>query len=38
MLQAHDAPAGTNAKVFLIQVNSAGAITATPIPLGGGKP
>jgi hypothetical protein len=38
MLQAYDAPAGTTPKVFLIQVNSAGAISATPVPLGGGKP
>jgi hypothetical protein len=38
MLQAYDAPAGTIPKVFMIQVNSAGAISATPIPLGGGKP
>ena len=38
MLQAYDAPAGTTPKVFLIQVNSAGAISAAPVPLGGGKP
>jgi hypothetical protein len=38
LLQANDAPAGTTPKVFLIHVNSAGAISATPVPLGGGKP
>lgn len=38
MLQAYDAPAGTTPAVFLIQVNSAGAISASPIALGGGKP
>jgi hypothetical protein len=38
MLQAYDAPAGTTPKVFLIQVSTAGAITATAIPLGGGRP
>lgn len=38
MLQAYDAPAGTTPKVFLIQVTTAGAIVATPAPLGGGRP
>ena len=38
MLQANDAAAGTTPKVFLIQVNTAGAISATPVALGGGKP
>jgi hypothetical protein len=38
MVMAYDAPAGTTPKVFMIQVNSAGAIVATPIALGGGKP
>ena len=38
LLQANDAPAGTTPKVFLLQVNSAGAISATPMPLGTGKP
>ena len=38
LLQASDAPAGTIPKVFLIQVNTAGTIVATPIALGGGKP
>jgi hypothetical protein len=38
MLMANDAPAGTTPAVFLIQVNSAGAIVATPMPLGSGKP
>jgi hypothetical protein len=34
MLQATDDPT----KIFMIHVNAAGAITATVIPLGGGKP
>jgi hypothetical protein len=34
LLQATDDPA----KIFLIQVNAAGAITATAVPLGGGRP
>ena len=38
MLQANDAPAGTVPKVFMIQVTSAGAIVATQIALGSGKP
>ena len=38
LLQAYDAPAGTIPPVFLIRVNSAGVVTATPVPLGGGKP
>ena len=38
MLQANDTPAGATPKVFLIQVTSAGAIVATPMPLGSGKP
>ena len=38
LLMAHDAPAGTMPKVFLIQVNTAGTITATSQPLGSGKP
>jgi hypothetical protein len=38
MLMANDAPAGTTPAVFMIQVNSAGAIVATPMPLGSGKP
>lgn len=38
MLQAYDAPAGTIPKVFMIRVNSAGVISATPIGLGGGRP
>lgn len=38
MLTASDAPAGTIPKVFLIQVNSAGTITATAQPLGSGRP
>jgi hypothetical protein len=38
LLQAYDAPAGSNPKVFLIQVSTAGAITATAVPLGSGQP
>jgi hypothetical protein len=38
MLQAYDAAAGTTPKVFIIRVNTAGAISATPVALGGGKP
>jgi hypothetical protein len=38
MLQAYDAPDGTTPNVFIIRVNTAGAISATPVPLGGGKP
>jgi hypothetical protein len=37
-LQAYDAPAGTTPKVFMVQVNSAGTIVATPMALGSGKP
>jgi hypothetical protein len=38
LLQANDAPAGTTPKVFMIQVTTAGAIVATPMPLGSGAP
>ena len=38
MLQAYDAAPGSPPKVFLIRVNSAGAISATAVPLGGGSP
>ena len=38
MLMANDAPAGTTPKVFMIQVTTAGAIVATPVDIGGGKP
>lgn len=38
MLQAYDTPAGTTPKVFLLRVNSAGTVTATPVALGGGGP
>lgn len=38
MLQAYDAPPGTIPNVFMIRVDSTGAISATPIGLGGGKP
>ena len=34
MLQATDDPT----KIFMLQVNAAGTISATPIALGGGKP
>ena len=38
MLAAYDAAPGTIQKVFVIRVNSAGVISATPIGLGGGRP
>ena len=38
MMQAYDAPAGTNPNVFLLRVNQAGSFVAVPVPLGGGKP
>jgi hypothetical protein len=38
LLMASDAAAGTAPKVFMITVNSAGAISATLVPLGGGQP
>jgi hypothetical protein len=36
LLQAYDAPAGTIPKVFRLEVDSAGTLSATPVPLGGG--
>jgi hypothetical protein len=38
LLQAYDATPGTNPNVFLIRVNSAGAISATQVALGEGRP
>lgn len=38
MLVASDPPAGTTPKVFMLQVNSAGAVTTTPMDLGSGAP
>lgn len=38
LLLANDAPPGTIPKVFMIEVDSAGAISARPIGLGGGQP
>jgi len=38
LLQANDAPAGTTPAVFMLQVNSAGVVSAVAVPLGGGKP
>jgi hypothetical protein len=38
MLRAHDAPAGSNPAVFMIQVATNGTIVATPVPLGGKNP
>lgn len=38
LLSAFDAPPGTIPPVFLVRVSSAGVISTTPIPLGGGKP
>jgi hypothetical protein len=37
LLQAYDAPSGTVPKVFMLQVNTAGAVVLTPVPLGGGS-
>jgi hypothetical protein len=38
LLQATDPPVGTTPKVFLLTVNSAGALSVIPQPLGGGLP
>lgn len=38
LLQANDAAAGTVPKVYLLQVNSAGTISAVAQPLGSGRP
>ena len=38
MLMAKDPPAGTTPKVFMIQVTTAGALVATPVEIGQGKP
>lgn len=38
MMQAYDAPAGTNPNVFLLRVNQAGQFIAIPVALGGGRP
>jgi hypothetical protein len=38
MLMADDAAAGTTPKVFMIRVNSAGAISATQMTIGSGSP
>jgi hypothetical protein len=38
LLLANDAPAGTTPKVYLLQVDSAGVVSTTPMALGGGKP
>ena len=38
MLQAYDAAAGTTPKVFLVRVNTAGALSATQMALGGPDP
>jgi hypothetical protein len=38
LLQASDAAPGTNPKVFLLSVNSAGTLAVVNVPLGGGKP
>lgn len=38
LLLASDAPPGTTPKVFMIEVDSAGVISARPIGLGGGQP
>ena len=36
MLQAHDAPAGTNPPVFHLKVNSDGTLASVPVALGSG--
>ena len=38
LLQANDAPAGTTPAVFMLQVTTAGAVVATPVPIGGANP
>jgi hypothetical protein len=38
LLEAHDAPAGTIPKVFMLQVTTAGALVVTPVRLGGPNP
>ena len=38
LLMANDAPAGQAPKVYLLQVNTAGAIVLTAMPLGQGVP
>ena len=38
MVRAYDTAAGTNPKIFIIEVNSAGVIRARQIGLGGGNP
>ena len=36
LLQASDPPAGTTPKVYILQVNTAGALTVTPVPIASG--
>ena len=38
MLQAYDAPSGTAPLTFVLRVNSAGTLSATPIMIGGANP
>jgi hypothetical protein len=38
LVRAYDAPQGTVPKVFMIRVNTAGAVSAVAVPLGGGNP
>lgn len=38
LLRAYDTPAGANAAIFMIQVDTAGNIVATPIGTGGANP
>jgi hypothetical protein len=38
LVRANDTAPGANPKVFIIQVNSAGVISATPVGLGGKNP
>jgi len=38
LLQAYDAPSGTTPAVYMIRVDSTGAISTTQVPLGSGAP
>jgi hypothetical protein len=38
LVRASDTAPGANPKIFRIEVNSAGVISATPVGLGGGNP
>jgi hypothetical protein len=38
LVRASDTAPGANPQIFMIQVNSAGTISATPVSVGGGNP